>query len=52
MTRFLLSTSVLAMMAVPALSHHHAGTTGYALSANGVSHNDEQPCGPRRRTNC
>jgi hypothetical protein len=37
MTRFLLSTSVLAMMAVPALSHHHAGTTGYALSANGVS---------------
>ena len=35
MTRFLLSASALAMMAAPAFADHHAGTTGYALSADG-----------------
>lgn len=37
MTRFLISVSALAIFAGPALADHHAGTSGYALSADGVS---------------
>ncbi len=37
MTRFLVSASALAMLAAPAFAHHHAGTTGYALSTDGAS---------------